>query len=475
MQSPCFQMILGLALLLPSAIYGAPEPGCSSAPYSSLGCEFYAVSLPNTLLDQTTFAFGVDLLNAGPVQANVSISGGGLGSPLAFAIAAGANNVTTLPWVPALSMSNATVKIAGGAYHIVTSAPVSAVQLNPTSAVAGMTDAFVGDASLLLAATSAGTEFRALTWPTWNSGSAQETGHVAVIGLAGASATVTVSAAGTIQPGAGLTSSGGTVSLGQSEVLLIASAADAPPSGTGSDLSGLSISSTAPVLVFSGHAEAQVPNNVSYTDHLEEVVLPNSALGQHYFVVRPGNPTGAPTGAAHLVKIASTAVDDTHLTTNPVIAGAPATLPAGAVVMFPATADFELQTDRPVAVATFMEGGSAFGSSGPGDPAQSIVVPWNQARRSIDFAAPASIGPAWAQIVARSGATILLDGSPVTGWTAIGSSGYVTANVALCCSDAHHAAGNRAFTLSVYSYPDFAAYWYPAAIGFEEIFADGFD
>ena len=137
--------------------------------------------------------------------------------------------------------------------------------------------------------------------------------------------------------------------------------------------------------------------------------------------------------------------------------------------------DFELQADRPVAVATFMEGGSAFGSSGPGDPAQSIVVPWNQARRSIDFAAPASIGPAWAQIVARSGATITLDGSAVTGWSAIGSSGYSTANVALCCSDVHHAAGNRPFTLSVYSYPDFAAYWYPAAIGFEEIFADGFD
>jgi len=336
-----------------------------------------------------------------------------------------------------------------------------------------MADASLADASLLLAATSAGTEFRALTWPTWNGNGTQEAGYVAVIGLGVAS--VTVSAAGTIRPGAGLTSSGGTVSLGQSEVLLIASAADAPLSGTGSDLSGVSISSTAPVLVFSGHAEAQVPNGVSYADHLEEVVLPTAALGWDYFVVRPGNPSGSPTGAAHIVKLASTAADDTQVTTNPVIAGAPATLTPGAVVMFAASADFELQTDRPVAVATFMEGGLAFGSSAPGDPAQSIVVPWNQARRSVDFAAPASIGPAWAQVVARSGATVAIDGSAVTGWTAIGSSGYSTANVALCCGAAHHAAGNRPFTLSVYSYPDYAAYWYPAAFGFEEIFADGFD
>jgi len=296
MQNPCFRTMLGLALMLPVAGRGAPAPGCASAPYSSLGCEFYAVSLPNPLLDQTTFAFGVDLLNAGPSQANVSISGGGLGVPLAFSIAPGTNNVTTLPWVAALSLSNATVKITGGAFHIVTSAPVSAVQLNPTAAVAGMADASLADASLLLAATSAGTEFRALTWPTWNGNGTQEAGYVAVIGLGVAS--VTVSAAGTIRPGAGLTSSGGTVSLGQSEVLLIASAADAPLSGTGSDLSGVSISSTAPVLVFSGHAEAQVPNGVSYADHLEEVVLPTAALGRDYFVVRPGNPSGSPTGAA---------------------------------------------------------------------------------------------------------------------------------------------------------------------------------
>lgn len=50
-----------------------------------------------------------------------------------------------------------------------------------------------------------------------------------------------------------------------------------------------------------------------------------------------------------------------------------------------------------------------------------------------------------------------------------------SSNVALCCTDLYRASGNRAFTLSVYAYPSYTSYWYPAAMGFEEIFADGFD
>lgn len=39
--------------------------GCSVQPGSNVGCEFYAVSLPNLLLDQALFKFGLVVTNAG--------------------------------------------------------------------------------------------------------------------------------------------------------------------------------------------------------------------------------------------------------------------------------------------------------------------------------------------------------------------------------------------------------------------------
>jgi hypothetical protein len=45
---------------------------CHVAPPSNIGCEFYAVTLPNAFVDQTTFPFGIRVLNAVPgVTANL--------------------------------------------------------------------------------------------------------------------------------------------------------------------------------------------------------------------------------------------------------------------------------------------------------------------------------------------------------------------------------------------------------------------
>ena len=445
---------------------------CLTAPYSNVGCDFYAVSLPNALLDKSMFSFGVDLLNSNSTQIDVTISGGALVTPLNFPIAAGANTVLNLPWVASISTAESTVKVAGAAYHIVTSAPITAVQLNPTSALVLATNAYLGDASLLVPGASGGTQYRVLSWPTWGPSGLQYVGYVAVNAMSN-STSVQVAANGTIEPGAGLTANGGTVSLNQGEVLLIASGRNAPVDGFGADLSGMTISSSLPVLVWTGATATQVPLGTLYADYLEEMLPPLPAIGSDYYVVRPTNPNGLPTGAKHYVKLVAT-TNSTALTFDPPIPGAPASMDAGGVATFEATSDFHLQASQPMLVATVMEGSQAFGAT-VGDPALSFVVPWNQARRSVDFAAPSSIGPAWAQVVTRTGAAIKIDGTSVDGWASIGSSGYSAANVALCCSDAHRAIGNSAFTLSVYSYPNSSAYWYPAAVGFEEVFADGFE
>jgi hypothetical protein len=47
--------------------------------------------------------------------------------------------------------------------------------------------------------------------------------------------------------------------------------------------------------------------------------------------------------------------------------------------------------------------------------------------------------------------------------------------VPLSAANVHHAIGNRPFTLSVYSYPMYTSYWYPASLGLGDIiFSDGF-
>lgn len=469
--------VAGLLLLLgaPHAVHALP-PECTPLPHSNVGCEFYALTLPNSLLDQLTFSFGLDLLNAGAADVQVSVDGGALGAPDLFSVTAGASVTTALPWVAAIAASTDTEKVLGGAYHVTASAPVAALQLNPSEYTSNGAYSGYNDASLLLPVQSAGLAYRVVAWPTINIGGTQFPGHIAIVGTAAATI-VQVDAPGSIAPGAGLTANGGTVSLDAGDVLLISSALDAASAGTsGSDLSGTLISSSAPVLVWTGHDAAQVPAGVSYADHLEEILPPIAALSGDYFVVRPGNPSGSASGARHYVKLVGT-VDGTAISTDPVIGGAPTTLQAGSVATFEALDDFHLVASQPVVVATFMEGALAtIDFNGNGDPSQSIPIPTGEARTAVDFVASPALSPAFAQLVAPTGASVTVDGALAIGWTAIGSSGYSSTNVSICCTDVHHARGSQPFTLSVYSYPTNTSYWYPGFLGIgDAIFADGFE
>lgn len=191
-----FRLCLGLlfAATTCDAVHAIPlPPECTPLLNSNTGCDFYAVTLPNTFLDQSTFSFGVDVLNSGTASVSVFISGGGLVSPVNFNVNAGASVTQLLPWVSTISTATATSKIAGGAYHITTALPVSVLQLNPATFVVASTYSYSNDASLLLPVKSAGTAYRVVTWPTWNSLGGQYPGHVAVVGTA-AGTSVTIAA-----------------------------------------------------------------------------------------------------------------------------------------------------------------------------------------------------------------------------------------------------------------------------------------
>lgn len=449
----------------------APAGACASPPSSNLGCEFYAVTLPNQLIDQNAFSFGVALLNSGTASVTVTITGGLLGAPQVFDIAAQSSVVRILPWVTAASQSIATTRIAGGAYRIRSTGPLSALQLNPAQSGSDSSDA-----SLLLPVSTAGTSYQAVVWPTWGYAVAGNyPGNIAIVATA-PSTTVQVIAAGGIQPGAGLGANGGTVVLDMGEMLLIASALDAGVLGYGSDLSGTRIVSDQPILVWTGHAGAFIDPDTGFADHLEESLLPTSALDREYFIVRPGDATGTGTGTRHMVKLVGT-VDGTALVVQPAIAGVPTALNAGQAAVFEAAADFHLQASHPLVVGTFMEGSQTVGFTG-GDPSQSMPIGTSRAAASSDFTAPSDFAPVWAQLVAPTGSTITVDGALVSNWTAIGATGYSVARASLCCTDAHRAVGNQPFLLSVHAYPAAGggSFWYPAYIGPSDvIFDNGFE
>jgi hypothetical protein len=463
-------MKTGIERILPALVglvlaccAGATFATCRSAPHSNIGCEFYAVTLPNAFADPTMYSFGVRALNPSASQmAALQISGGGLLMPQSHPLAAGAIADVTLPWVEALSNAGGTVLVAGGAYHLVSDAPVSIVQFNTDSPTSP-----TNDATLLMPVQNAGRSFFVNVWPAFVF---YEPAQVAIVATAAAT-TVQISGQN-LQSGAGLTSSGGSVQMNAGDVLLLSSTLEAV------DISGMAITSGAPVIVFSAHAGSYIPSDTGYSDHLEDAQPALPELAQDYLLVRPSDPTGG-NGAKQFVKLLGT-VDNTNLTFDP--SGAfPATIAAGATVTIEATTDLHLHANHPVAVMQFMEGADAFVGNNTyrGDPSQLASIPSNRGALAMDFVAPMSLAPIFAQIIAPTGAQVSIDNSLVTGWTAIGSSGYSGANVALCCTDAHHATANVPFTLSVYAYPAAAtatSFWYAGGIGpSDDIFGDGFE
>jgi hypothetical protein len=308
-----------------------------------------------------------------------------------------------------------------------------------------------------------------VAWPTWTGGTIYPA-HVAVVATIDATV-VTVNAPGSMQPGAGLDANGGLAALNRGDVLLISSTLV-----DGSDLSGATITSSHPVLVWSGHGATNVPAGTPFADHLEETVVPDNALDTDYLIVRPSSASGTGTGAHAYLAVLGT-VDGTALTMDPPLAGFANVVDAGAKVTGEIAEDHHLHADHPVVVAQFMEGSLAQDFT-DGDPSQTFALSMHAGRRTIDFDTSLEWAPATADVVAPTGSQITLDTTLVSSWTAIGSSGWSVAHVPLCCTLAHHATGDHPFHIAVHAYPvnSGASYWFPAALGTDDrIFANGFE
>jgi hypothetical protein len=145
----------------------------------------------------------------------------------------------------------------------------------------------------------------------------------------------------------------------------------------------------------------------------------------------------------------------------------PVTLDAGEFVEFTSVLDFVIEgTGRFYATQTLL-GQDEIGTSA-GDPAMGSGIPWSQVRNDYDFLTPETYTSNWVNVVALSGSSITLDTTPISGWQAIGSTGYDVARIQVQ-PGSHRAASSDSsrFGITIYGYASYTSYLLPGGMNFE--------
>jgi hypothetical protein len=113
-------------------------------------------------------------------------------------------------------------------------------------------------------------------------------------------------------------------------------------------------------------------------------------------------------------------------------------------------------------------GSGSSGAEGQGDPAMSLAIPSEQFRTDYTFLAPSSYPTSYVAVTAANGSTVTLDGTPVSGFAPVGSTGFGTTNV-MIPPGRHSITGSQPFGIVVYGYGSYTSYMYPGGLDLEAI------
>ncbi|MDC3954984.1 IgGFc-binding protein [Polyangium jinanense] len=481
---------------------GGGDPGVdpktceeAAAARTYIGCDFWPTVVANNVW--SIFDYAVVVANTGDEPADVTVT---RGATTVATATVGANDLAKiyLPWVPELKGPDAdacgsatplsnTVRVQNGAYHLVTTRPVTVYQFNALeygpqggppgkdwSACPGaqcLNDCFSysNDASLLLPSTAMTGNYRVTGiggWPAANMGS-----YFAVTGTQdGTNVQVKLSGAGEIVAGGGIPSTGpnglASFTVNRGEVVEVVFAPDADPSGS-------QIFATKPVQVIAGVPCINVPLESGYCDHIEESVFPAETLGKRYIVTVPTSPGGGPVG--HVVRIYGN-VDGTKLTyAGEIPPGAPLSINAGQVFdLGQVNVNFEITGDHEFAVGTFQLGSSIidpFSAEPKGDPDASLSTAVEQFRLKYVFLAPNDYDESYVDVVQPVGAKLVLDGQPVAQTPQPISSGYGIVRLPLGSGNngAHVLTATEAVGIQVMGYGAQTSYQYPGGLNLATI------
>ncbi|MCG8554993.1 MAG: hypothetical protein MJD61_06850 [Proteobacteria bacterium] len=433
----------------------------AAAESSYVGCEFYAVDLDNAVVPGASAAaqqYAIVVSNPSRMEAlvRVEINQAPPGEPPRLELV---EEVPVPPGdlesilLPAREVDGSRrlndgthTALTSNAYRVTSSRPIVAYQFNPFQNV----NVFSNDASLLLPTAALGPHYTVVSWP-------QTIGHSddpkkdfdgttdkedlrAFLTIVGTEPNTRVKV--TLGPAVGTVVGGGPIpeskagqeheiDMGPFDVLNLET------QGLNADFTGSLVQASRPVAVFVGSEASDVPAFGTYderrccADHLEEQLLPDSALGRRFVLARMPSRTAtliaALEGSFSLplveaepewVRIVAARPGETRVTTTLPAPDGQFTLLQGEDVILKAEQDTLIEASQAVAVLQALPSQQVLGipSQLPGgDPALVLVPPMEQYRKDYLFLTPDKYIFDFITIVARSEATLLLDDRPLPG------------------------------------------------------------
>lgn len=413
---------------------------------SNVGCEFWAVHLPNERNSGgfgTPAAFmpwGVVLSNASPVKARVTIdvNDAAPGEPHQLKL------VTTVD-IPPLQLRQIELPqrhitgepvtpdppgppytwLSSRAFRITSTAPIIAYQLNT------LTNSYSNDASLLLPRNGLGKLYRVLGYPTANPISIiplagiPDRSSVTVVGVhphtvvtIRPSTTTNGNSAGIppLQPGEELTRT-----IGPYDVLNLAS------DGIPGDMTGTVVEASHPVAVFTSGERAILPGSsnpppqqppgwgkdsqLCCTDHIEEQLFPVTSLGKRFVITRSPPRTKGTYLEPDLLRFLGVA-ETTTVFTNLPPPDNKFTLEPGQLREVWTTKDIITEATEPLMIGQLLVS-QTYTDAHTGDPSLTIFPPVEQYRKGYIFLIPPSWTSNYVVIATPKGNVITLNGDPL--------------------------------------------------------------
>ncbi len=496
---------------------------------TNLGCDYYAIDMDQYDAKDPLDPWGPDAPFAVVVSntteafaATVVVSRDG---NLVKQVSAPPRKATIIALDPLNIVGTTKAKLV---YRIQSNLPIVAYQFNPLENVG----VYSNDASLLLPFNALGKRYMVLAWPSigYNPAFQMLASNFAVVGVGDEPVPVRVRVTARTLAGGGVPSlsAGQTweTTLSPGEVLNIEAADQF------GDLTGSMVEADDRVAVFAGHVCATAPVSqcvggkcsydptfsclssadcpgIAACDHIEEQLPPLAAWGRRYVVARSWPRGNAP----DVVRILA-AEDGTHVTVTPALTTVPV-LNAGQFHEFEISDHVEITADKQVLVGQYLEGQDAPGAahslcvdvlSGEpcekvagfksclcydvltelngascttqtqcspndaniGDPSFILAVPVEQFRQEYVFLVPTKYASNYLAVVAPAGAGVTLDGTPVTGFVAVGTGAYQVARMPIA-EGSHTLSATHNVGIVVYGWDWYVSYGYPGGMRTETL------
>jgi hypothetical protein len=494
----------------------------AAADPSNLGCDFWAADLDNEAMAQNDAAaqqFSIVAANDNDyaVTVTVTINAARVGDPFnEQAVASAVVPPRTAQRIDlpqrevdgAMGQNGGYVRNSGSGtfvsphgFHVVTTGPVVIYQFNP------IIQQFSNDASTLIPTTAVGNDYVIVGFNTANpcgiSGfPAQESipDHSSITILATQDNTTV-----TVTPSHPIKASGGdsglvipqtpkgepltfqlsryTVANLESDQPMNTNAFACAMSKQDGDFTGTQVHADKPIIVFTsgergigfgGAENVQNPpgwddqsDSICCTDHLEEQLLPVTALGKEFAIARsPIRSTDPSWKEPDIFRVVAT-VDGTQITTNLAPPYDTFTLNAREQKTFASTTGFALESSAAVQVASYLVSQQFIPDGNIGDPSQLLLPAAEQFRKDYVFLIPATFELNYVVLAKPVDAMITLDGVPLAmteqsgcAYAPIGTVAGIDYEQVTCpASEGHHVVtGDKSFGLSVYGYYNVGSY-----------------